>query len=58
MLSKKPAGSPIMSVADFITVRMNTLSFLSQIVEVSQTIFVEEYSHPLDWDRLRDANDD
>ncbi len=48
----------MMSVADFITVPMNTLSFLSQIIEEKQTIVVEEDSHPLDWDRLRDANDD
>jgi hypothetical protein len=48
MLFKKPAGPTIMLVADFITVRMDTLSFLSQIVEASQTIFVEEDSHPLD----------
>jgi hypothetical protein len=26
--------------------------------EANQTIFVEEDSQPLDWDRLRDANDD
>ncbi len=47
-----------MSVADFITVPMNTLSFLSQNIEASQTIVVEEDSHLLDLDRLRDANDD
>jgi hypothetical protein len=48
----------MMSVADFITVPMNTLSFLSQNIEANQTIVVEEDSHLLDWDRLRDANDD
>ncbi len=48
----------MMSVADFITVPMDTLSFLSQNIEANQTIIVEEVSHPLDWDRLRDANDD
>ena len=47
-----------MSIADFITVPMDTLSFLSQNIEANQTIVVEEDSHPLDWDRLRDANDD
>ena len=47
-----------MSIADFITVRMDTLSFLSQNIEANRTIVVEEDSHPLDWDRLRDANDD
>ena len=47
-----------MSVADFITVPMDSLSFLSQNIEANQTIVVEEVSHPLDWDRLRDANDD
>ena len=47
-----------MSIADFITVNMGSLSFLSQNIEANQTIVVEEDSHPLDWDRLRDANDD
>ncbi len=47
-----------MSVADFITVPMDSLSFLSQNIEANQTIVVEEDSRPLDWDRLRDANDD
>ena len=46
------------SIADFITVSLNSLSFLSQNIEANQTIVVEEDSHPLDWDRLRDANDD
>ena len=48
----------MMSIADFITVNMGSLSFLSQNIEANQTIVVEEDSHPLDWDRLRDANDD
>ncbi len=47
-----------MSIADFITVPMDTLSFVSQNIEANKTIVVEEDSHPLDWDRLRDANDD
>ncbi len=47
-----------MSVVDFITVRIDTLSFLSQNIEANQTIVVEEDSHPLNWDRMRDANDD
>jgi hypothetical protein len=47
-----------MSIADFITVHMDSLSFLSQNIEANQTIVVEEVSHSLDWDRLRDANDD
>jgi hypothetical protein len=58
MLFTRPAGPPMMSVADFITVSMNRLSFLSQNIEADETIVVEEDSHPLDWDRLRDANDD
>ncbi len=58
MLFKTQAGPPMMSVADFITVPMETLSFLSQNIEANQTIVVEEDIHPLDWDRLRDANDD
>ncbi len=48
----------MMSIADFITVSMDSLSFLSQNVEARATIVVEEESHLLDWDRLRDANDD
>ena len=37
---------------------MNSLSFLSQNIEARETIVVEEDSDVLDWDRLRDANDD
>ncbi len=48
----------MMSIADFITVHMDSFSFLSEDIEANQTIVVEEDSHPLDWDRLRDANDD
>ncbi len=47
-----------MSIDDFINVPMSTLSFLSQKIEANETILVEEDSHPLNWDRLRDANDD
>ena len=36
---------------------MDSLSFLSQKIEANQTIAADEDSHPLDWDRLRDAND-
>ncbi len=46
------------SIADFITIYMNSLSFLSQKIEANQTIVVEEGSVLLEWDRLRDANDD
>ncbi len=48
----------MMSIADFITVPMDSLSFLSQNIDANHTIVVEEDSHPLDWDRLRDAKDD
>jgi hypothetical protein len=37
---------------------MYSLSFLSYEVEANETIVVEEDNHPLDWDRLRDANYD
>jgi hypothetical protein len=47
-----------MSIEDFITVPINSFSFLSEDIEANETIVVEEDSHPLDWDRLRDANDD
>ncbi len=48
----------MMSVADFITVNMDSLSFLSEDIEANETIVSEKDSHPLDWSRLRDANDD
>jgi hypothetical protein len=48
----------MMSIEDFITVAMDSFSFLSEDVEANETIVSEEDSHPLDWDRLRDANDD
>ena len=49
----------MMSIEDFIHVPMDSLSFLSQNIEQREpTIFVEEDRHPLDWDRLQDANDD
>ena len=48
----------MISIEDFITVHMDSFSFLSEDIEANETIVVEEDSHPLDWDRLRDANDD
>jgi hypothetical protein len=48
ILFKRVAGPPMMSIADFITVHMDTLSFLSQNIEANQTIVVDEVSHPLD----------
>ncbi len=48
----------MMLIEDFITVHMDSLSFLSEDIEANQTIVIEEDSHPLHWDRLRDANDD
>ncbi len=53
-----PAGPPRLSIEDFLNIKMDSLSFLSQNIEANQTIVVEEDSRPLDWDRLRDANDD
>jgi hypothetical protein len=47
----------MMSIEDFINVPMDRFSFLSRDIEANETIVVEENSHPLDWDRLRDAND-
>ena len=58
ILFKRPAGPLIMSIEDLITVPLDSLSFLSQNIEANHTIVIEEDSHPLDWDRLRDANDD
>ena len=37
---------------------MDSFSLLSEDIEANQTIVVQEDSHQLDWDRLRDANDD
>jgi len=48
----------MLSVEDFISVNMDSFFFLSEDIEANQTIVVVEDSHPLDWDRLRDANDD
>ncbi len=48
----------MMSVANFMTVPMDKLSFLSKDIQENQTIFVKEDSHTLDWDRLWDDNDD
>ena len=46
------------SIEDFISVNMDSFSLLSEDIEANQTIVVQEDSHQLDWDRLRDANDD
>ena len=46
------------SIEDFLNIPMNSLSFLSESIEARETIVVEEVRHPLDWGRLRDANDD
>ncbi len=48
----------MMSIEDFITVPLDSFSFLSQNIEANETIVVEEDSYPLDWNRLQDANDD
>jgi hypothetical protein len=37
---------------------MNSLSFFIKKIEANEKIVVKEDTHPLDWDRLRDANDD
>jgi hypothetical protein len=37
---------------------MTNLDFLSKKIEANDTVVVEEDSDLLDWDRLRDANDD
>jgi hypothetical protein len=37
---------------------MDTLSFLSQNIEANETVVVEEDNNLLDWERLRDSNDD
>ncbi len=59
VLFKRPVGPRKRSIEDFINVPMDSLSFLSQNNEQREpTIVVEVDSQPLDWDRLRDANDD
>ena len=47
ILFKRVAGPPMTSIADFITVHMDSFSFLSEDIEANQTIVVEEDSHPL-----------
>ena len=59
ILFKRPSGPIMMSIEDFIHVPMDSLSFLSQTIEQDEpTIVVKEDRHPLDWNRLRDSNDD
>ena len=58
VLFTSPAG-PIMatSIADFIHVRVYSLSLLSENILAKKTVVVEEDRRPLDLDRLRDAHD-
>ncbi len=59
ILFRKPAGPPIRIEEDFIEVSMDNLDFMSEDIGYHEpSIVVEEDMHPLDWDRLRDANDD
>ncbi len=55
----RPAGLLMTSIEDFIRVPMDSLSFLSQNNEQDESgIVVEKDRRSLDWNRLRDANDD
>jgi hypothetical protein len=55
----RPDGPLMRSIEDFIHVPMENLDFLSQsIVQDESNIVVDEDRRSLDWDRLRDANDD
>ena len=58
VLFKRPAGSLAISIEDFVKVPLRSLSFLDQEIEVDQTIVTEIVIDGLDWDRLRDHNDD
>ena len=57
MLLKTPLGPPISPIEDFMHVAMDDLGFLSEEIEARETIVTARDSRPLDWDRLRDAND-
>jgi hypothetical protein len=57
VLFKMPAGPPMRSIEDFLTVSMASLGFLSEDIEANVTVITKKEDHPLDWDRLRDAND-
>ncbi len=57
LLTRRPSGPPIRSVEDILDVYMNNLDFLDETIKSSGTIVESVDEHPLDWDRLRDAND-
>ena len=57
LLKRIPSGPPIRSVEDILDVSMNNLDFLDETIKSSGTIIESVEEHPLDWDRLRDAND-
>jgi hypothetical protein len=45
------------SIEDFLCVSMDSLGFLREDVEANETVITQKEDHPLNWDRLRDAND-
>ena len=58
LLTRRPSGLPIRSEEDIIRISMNNLDFLDEDILSNGTIIVESVDeHPLDWGRLRDAND-
>jgi len=58
VLFKRQAKSSAVSLEDFVKEPMESLSFLNREIVVEQPIVVEEVSEGLDWNRLRDLNDD
>ena len=57
LLKRRPSGPPISSLEDILDVSMNNLDFLDETIKSSGTIVESVEEHPLDWDRLRDADD-
>ncbi len=58
LLTRRPSGPPIRSEEDISRISMNNLDFLDEEIKSRGTTIVESVDkHPLDWGRLRDAND-
>lgn len=62
LLFTRPAGPPLRIEEDFLTVRMDRLTRSGAILDIeasSESLNdVPNRQQSLDWDRLRDANDD
>ena len=57
LLTRRPSGQPIRPEEDIIPISMNNLDLLDETIKSRGTIVDSVDEHPLDWGRLRDAND-